>query len=322
MRRPPVRAVLALVAASLTWSRPAAADFDTYLALGDSIAFGETDFLQNPSDGNRGYVSQFAGHLARFNGGVVPKVVNLGVDGETTSTFFQYSGPEGLGPEPGKPAYGLNTNYAGLTGPTQYGLMGDVIAAEQAAGRTIGAVTIQLGANDLFVLASDPAFFAQSEADQAAAVGSLLLGTVGPNLAALVLELQARLPSATIVLLGYYDAFAPFVGAPDPFLDALARASGLAVPALNQTIAGVAQLTGARFIDIAPDFADTLALATNTHVLDPIPPYLPGPNIHPRQAGYDAIAARLQSVPEPGSLALVALGSAVGLLRLRRRRAA
>ncbi len=45
----------------------------TYLALGDSLAFGETDFTQNPSNGDRGYVSRSSPIiLAAFNNGVVP----------------------------------------------------------------------------------------------------------------------------------------------------------------------------------------------------------------------------------------------------------
>ena len=38
---------------------------------------------RNPSDGNRGFVSGYAGYLASQNGGVAPNVVNLAIDGET-----------------------------------------------------------------------------------------------------------------------------------------------------------------------------------------------------------------------------------------------
>ncbi len=322
MRRPSLCSLLAsavLGLSPLLFAQPACAGYDTYLALGDSLAFGEGDFQHNPSDGNRGYVSQLDGYLTQFNGGITPSVVNLGVDGETTSTFFQYSGAAGSGPEPGKPAYTLNTNYNGLASPTQHQLMSDVITASQAAGHTIGAVTIQLGANDLFVLASDPAFFAKTPAEQTAAVADLMMNSIAPHLGALVTELETRLPGATIALLGYYDPYAPFVGASDPSLDALARAAGPAIAALNQTIAAVALQTGVRFIDIASSFQGSAALAANTHVLDPIAPGLPGPNIHPTQAGYDAIFSRLQSVPEPGSLVLLGVGSTVGLLGFLRK---
>ena len=80
------------------------------VALGDSLAFGEYRFQDNPSNGDRGYVGPYADYLAQFNGGVRPTVINLGVDGETTTTFLN-GGPSGPGPVPGEPAYSLNTNY-------------------------------------------------------------------------------------------------------------------------------------------------------------------------------------------------------------------
>src|SRR4051812_40436208 len=85
-------------------ARPApAAGIPTYLALGDSMAFGETNFTHNPSSGDRGYVSLYADHLAALNGGVRPHVINYGVDGETTTTFFQ-GGTQGDGTLSGFPA--------------------------------------------------------------------------------------------------------------------------------------------------------------------------------------------------------------------------
>src|SRR5690242_8917127 len=85
----------------------------TYLALGDSVAFGETDFTHNPSNGDRGYVSLFADSLATQNGGVRPNVVNLAIEGETTTSFSS-----GTGRVPYMPGLtdaslaSLNTNYA------------------------------------------------------------------------------------------------------------------------------------------------------------------------------------------------------------------
>ena len=77
--------------ALLTLHRPVSAG-TTYLAIGDSLAFGETDFMHNPSNGDRGYVSLFADTLTQFNGGVRPNVVNLAFDGETTGSFFTGNG--------------------------------------------------------------------------------------------------------------------------------------------------------------------------------------------------------------------------------------
>ena len=70
-----------------TW-RPALAGYNSYIALGDSLAFGEYRFLDNPSNGDhRGYVGPYADYLASVYGSR-PTVFNLGVDGETSSTFL------------------------------------------------------------------------------------------------------------------------------------------------------------------------------------------------------------------------------------------
>src|SRR5262249_13563379 len=104
----------------------------TYLAIGDSMAFGETDFTHNPSNGDRGYVGGYADWLGTRNGGVRPNVINLGVDGETTTTFFN-GGPQGDGTLSGQPAPQLNTNYTDPS-QTQNSLMLAKIAAEKAQG--------------------------------------------------------------------------------------------------------------------------------------------------------------------------------------------
>src|SRR5689334_21952892 len=85
--------------------RPALGGSMTYIALGDSVAFGETDFTRNPSYGDRGYVSHVADGLAASNGGVRPNVVNLAIDGETTTSFF--GGGQPLAPQ--------NLNYPATT---------------------------------------------------------------------------------------------------------------------------------------------------------------------------------------------------------------
>ncbi len=135
-----------------------------------------------------------------------PNVIDLGVGGETSNTFFN-GGPLGTGPDVGKPAYSLNTNYA-TPYPTQNSLLLATIAAQQAAGNRIGDVTIQLGANDIFALALDPTFLAKSAADQFTILQGAL-GAVQANVAALLTELEKVAPGAKLFVLGYYNPFAP-----------------------------------------------------------------------------------------------------------------
>src|ERR1700692_2109990 len=66
----------------------------TYLALGDFIAFVETDVIP-VSFGDQGYVKPFADFLASQNGGDRPDVVNLAFPGETSTSFFTAIQPPG-----------------------------------------------------------------------------------------------------------------------------------------------------------------------------------------------------------------------------------
>ena len=97
-RRKPIPAVLlratvvALGCAAPFCSIGSAAAAPAYVALGDSITFGETDLLYRQSSGDRGYVSRFADTLATRNGGVRPTATNLAIDGETASSFFGNTG--------------------------------------------------------------------------------------------------------------------------------------------------------------------------------------------------------------------------------------
>ena len=138
-----------------------AGQVQTYLSLGDSIGFGETVFMNNPalgpysdpSNGDRGFVSMYANYLGSVYG-TRPNVINLAVDGETSSSFTS-----GVGRVPPGPGFTdaslaeLNTNYTGANPPTQAFLLASTIASEAAAGHIIGNISISLGSNDLFYLA-------------------------------------------------------------------------------------------------------------------------------------------------------------------------
>ena len=106
----------ALLAASVlaSVSAQAAHAAPTYVALGDSITFGETDLNYAQSLGDRGYVSQFADTLASRNGGVRPGVVNLAIDGETASSFTMNAGrtPPVMG-RGDAPSQLVNLSYGG-----------------------------------------------------------------------------------------------------------------------------------------------------------------------------------------------------------------
>src|SRR3981189_3098459 len=67
---------------AILFAAPAiAGPLETYLALGDSIAFGQTDIIP-VSLGDQDYVTLYADFLAKQNAGVRPNVANLAFPGD------------------------------------------------------------------------------------------------------------------------------------------------------------------------------------------------------------------------------------------------
>jgi hypothetical protein len=139
-------------AASLALARPAAAA-PTYIALGDSITFGETDLLDVQSFGDRGYVSRFAdvfGTRTRTR----PNVFNLAIDGETASSFVTNAGrtPPVVG-RGDNPLQLENLNYGNSNALSQSVLFSNTVAQQRALGNTVTTISVTLGFNELAALA-------------------------------------------------------------------------------------------------------------------------------------------------------------------------
>jgi len=186
------------------------------------------------------------------------------------------------------------------------------IAAEKAAGHTIAVVTLQLGANDLNQVAGTPGFFNLTPAQQQALILQTL-ATIQANDTTILTELRTLLPHATLALMRYYDPYAPFLTDPNSPFYPIAQAAHVAVPALNQVIAGEAAAFGGVYVDEYTPFVG--------HELDYT--YIASGNEHPNLTGYAAITSQLvaATVPEPGPLSLALSGAvALGLGRLARRR--
>ena len=135
-----VRAILMLLLASLSRADP----IGTYLALGDSIAFGVTN-VTPVSFGDQGYVSLYADFLATQAMAIRPHVVNLAIPGETSTGFFTAVSPLGLPPH--DLLASVNLNYHGDGSLSQDVLLLNTLAAEGAAGRAITNVSFAIGSN-------------------------------------------------------------------------------------------------------------------------------------------------------------------------------
>ncbi len=298
-----------VLATALAPTRPAAAG-PVYVALGDSITFGETDLQYVRSSGDRGYVGNYADYLAARTG-IRPDVVNLAIDGETASSF-----KNGVGRVP--PVVGRtdailaseNSHYDPNALVTQEAKFLSTVAAAKAAGNTISTVSITLGFNDLSTLVGMPA------------------SAVAPTLAAyqagysaILAEIRQQLPSTNLLVLGYYN---PFPANPTSPAAPIFNTYGTQ---LNGIIRDLAGQYGGSFVDTAPPFVGHEAALTylaqmpagsSSPTVGPYVGPLPIGNVHPNAAGYQAIASQVEAVPEPASIVLLATGCLALLVATRR----
>jgi lysophospholipase L1-like esterase len=312
MRRTIVASAAILATAFL--AQPARAGTKTLLAIGDSVAFGETTFTANPSNGDRGFVADYANNMASMAGGSRPIVTNLAIDGETSSSFLTGSGR--VLSVPGttdSTVQSWNTNYASNPSITQNQAFQQAITAAKAAGNDVATVTISLGANDLFKLVANPAFQSGTPAVQQQMLNSTL-NQIGSTYAVLLAEVHTLAPNAKVFAVGTYN---PFPADPTNPLNAFAKQ---AILGLDATVKSVAGSWGATYVDTYTPFLGNEAKYTYMNVV-------PG-DVHPNAIGYQAISdaiagasaiATANAVPEPTTFAVLGLGFA-GLVAGARRR--
>ncbi|HXA53891.1 MAG TPA: SGNH/GDSL hydrolase family protein [Solirubrobacteraceae bacterium] len=248
-------------------SRPPAPT--SYLALGDSLAFGYSqarfDELfpeESPADFESGYVNVFGGVLKVFHPGL--QIVNDGCPGETTESFVK--GPCPYVAE----GFALHHPYAG--GPTSAQLS-DALAYLRAHPGAVNPITLDIGANDALGLIGG----CKEEPLCIAAGAPGVFGKIAANLGLILGDLRADAPRAQIIVLGLYN----------PFGETIAGGNALTAQ-LNEVEAKVAATVGARFVDPLPIFnppgaleAPTICLLTNMCT--------PLKDIHPTALGYKVL---------------------------------
>lgn len=317
----PSKALLgAVLTASLLHATAQAAP--AYVALGDSITFGETDLLYVQSFGDRGYVSRFADTLAGRNGGVRPIVTNLAIDGETASSFQTNAGrtPPVVG-RGDSPLQLENLSYGNSNAISQSTLFANTVAAQRAAGNTVQTITVTLGFNELAALAPP----VNTPAAEAAAIARIpaTLDAYRVSYTAVLNQVRSLAPDADLYLLGYYN---PFPADPASPAAPVFNAGGTA---LNAVIQSLAAQFGAAYVDTATPFLGREAALTfqddqpaGSSVGGPFGGLLPIGNVHPNQAGFDVIAAQVAAatVPVPEPSTWMVLGMGLGLLGAMSRR--
>ena len=296
-----VPVILTLFLASLSH----AGSIETYLALGDSIAFGVTNVTPDLHFGDQGYVSLYADFLAAQSNGIRPHVVNLAIPGETSTGFFTAISPSSLPPHDLLASF--NLNYQSDPSMSQDALLLTTLAAEAAAKRAITNVSFAIGVNDLAAIEQlHPDFLILPPAQQQQLI-SAYSAELTNNYITVLTQLRSALPGARLLLLNYYNPDGSFP--PD---DPFNIANTIFEQVQNSVIGNLAAPFHASVVDINTPFRGREDELT----------FISSGGVHPTDQGYAVIEQQmaLATVPEPSSITLLGAGlGALAVLLLRKR---
>lgn len=234
-----------------------------YLAVGDSISSG---FENGAPHYEGGYVGLVAKALNT-------KAVNLSCPGETTTSMITGSGRIG-----------------GFTCPFTGSQLNAAVSYLKKPGVNAQVITLAIGGNDLTGCV---------DKDLKVDSGCITtgLGKVGKNLTYILARLRLAEPTATIVVLNYYDPYFAYwlTGTAGK---ALAVASVPLIGALNGVIATSSAATGSKVANVAGVFKTTVwtpdrtsGLPTNVAMICTHTDMCEKQDNHPNASGYQLIAA-------------------------------
>jgi lysophospholipase L1-like esterase len=293
-----VVAVAALGALVLAPTAGAANVGSTYLALGDSLAYGfhQAQFEAQypaikPATFNDGYVDDFGAALKLFHPSL--QIINDGCPGETTETmikgseipFYCAGGPTGTP----WPDVWLHHPY-----PAGGSQLADALAI-LAANHNVSPITLDIGANDLIQfdrsVCGFPAKFTCTEAQVGAEIAH-----IATNVYLILAQLRAAAPHAQMVLMGIYNAFPTVVkpeGTGDRAIAAFNAAEASAAAKVPGTsFANPLPLFNPSVITGGPETGDIPTICAFTAMCPGgvYNPASPKADIHPSKLGYAVLA--------------------------------
>ena len=283
------------------------------------------------SYGDRGYVGDFADIIASQTG-TRPNVINLAIDGETPASFMDISNPR-TPPVQGRtnvPLQTENLNYDPGNLVAQGALFVADAAQQKAMGNTISTVSLTLGFNGLAALSP----MQNTPAAEAAAITQIPaeLATFKANDTAVLNEIRAEAPNATLYLNGYYNPFPADPTSPAaPIFTAGSDALNSIIQSLAAQYNGIYVDNATPFLGHEAEYTYQAALPAGSSVSGPYGGVLPIGDAHPNALGYQVIADDMAAaggltpvspVPEPATWAVLITGLGAMGLALRRRRGA
>jgi lysophospholipase L1-like esterase len=265
----------------------------TYLALGDSVAFGFNPLLFPPfapippvptPAQFTGYPESVAQveHLLQSK-----KEVNAACPGETSGSFITGAMPDngchGLGPQgqpPFKATIGLHTNYTG----SQL----DFAVSQLSGNKHIDLVTLSIGGNDLLLV--EEVCSLQPPAAFPTCVNTLLPGVLQSyevNLMSILAAIRANY-KGTLVLVNNYSPSA------DPLFMQAVAALNFEMTQAAATVTPPVKIADAyaAFVNASVNFGGDPCAAG---LLISLSPLFPGCDIHPSPLGRDLLASTVIS---------------------------
>jgi hypothetical protein len=264
----------------------------TYLALGDSVAFGFNPLLLPPYAAQLPTPDKFIGYpevvASLENLLLSKKEVNAACPGETSGSFLNVNTPDNgcnsshfqppdLTLPPFKTSIGLHTPYT----IAQI----DFAEAQFKANKYINLVTLGIGANDVLLVLPQ---LAACGADAGCAQGVLspVLATYKTNLTQILKRIRKQY-HGTLILVKYY--------APSPALDAIAVELNGAMTEAAGSFPGIKFADGYTVFRLASaPFNHDACKAGLVIKLPPSPPSPTPCDIHPTPLGRDLLGATVE----------------------------
>ncbi len=269
----------------------------TYLALGDSLAYGyhQAQFLGeypniDPASFDEGYVDDFGATLKAFNPGL--EIINDGCPGETTETFMDgpgapYTGAYCAGGPTGTPFpyVWLHHPYSGNS------QLADALATLKS-NPNVSPITLDIGSNDVLQFLEHTCGFPAKYTCTEAQVTAEYL-KIQANVSSILTQLRAAAPKAQIILVGAYNPYPTLLPAPGGDRD-LAQ--------LDVLLASAAKTVGASFANSEPLFNPSVSIGASEALDIPtvcaLTAMCPGgrfnpasaeADIHPTKLGYEVM---------------------------------